>query len=82
MQAKRDKVWTTIGWSVIGNFAGVAVVQYIESKNDRWKALRHLQRREMMKVAAFLGTVGMFTAYGFGNARQAFIKRKLEIVET
>jgi hypothetical protein len=36
----------------------------------------------MMKVAAFLGTVGMFTAYGFGNARQAFIKRKLEIVET
>jgi len=26
MQAKRDKVWTTIGWSVIGNFAAVGVI--------------------------------------------------------
>jgi len=33
-----------------------------------------------MKVFAFLGTVGLFTMYGYGNARQAFIKRKLEIV--
>jgi hypothetical protein len=33
-----------------------------------------------MKVGAFLGMVGVFTLYGYGNARQAFIKRKLEIV--
>lgn len=26
MQAKRDKVTTTIGWSIIGNFAGLAAV--------------------------------------------------------
>jgi hypothetical protein len=26
MQAKRDKVTTTLGWSIIGNFAGIAVV--------------------------------------------------------
>jgi hypothetical protein len=34
-----------------------------------------------MKVAAFLGTVTMFTLYGYGNARQEFIKRKLDIVK-
>ena len=77
MQAKRDKVCKTIGWSVIGNFTGIALVQYIESNNDKWKALRHLQKREMMKVGAFLCTVGIFTLYGYGNARQAFIKKKL-----
>lgn len=81
MQAKRDKVWTTIGWSVIGNVVGIAVVQYIENHNDKWKTLRYIQRREMMKAGAFIGTVGMFTLYGYGNARQAFVRRKLEIVD-
>jgi hypothetical protein len=33
-----------------------------------------------MKVMAFIGTVSMFTLYGYGNARQSFIKKKLEIV--
>ena len=40
MQIKRDMVWTTIGWSFIGNFAGIFVVQYIENSSDRWKNLR------------------------------------------
>ena len=26
MQIKRDKIWTTLGWSFIGNFAGVLAV--------------------------------------------------------
>lgn len=39
MQAKRDYVWTLIGWSFVGNFAGVGVVQYLES-SKRWKNLR------------------------------------------
>ena len=30
MNSKRDFVWTTIGWSFMGNFAGVLMVQYIE----------------------------------------------------
>ena len=34
-----------------------------------------------MKVGAFLGAVGIFTLYGYGNARQAFVRRKLEIVK-
>ena len=34
-----------------------------------------------MKVVLFIGTVGAFTLYGYGNARQAFIRRKLEIVK-
>ena len=82
MQAKRDKVWTTIGYSLIGNVAAIGVIRYIESQGERWKVLRHFQKREMMKVAAFFGTVGMFTVYGYGVARQAFIRNKLEIVKT
>jgi hypothetical protein len=42
MQAKRDKVLTTIGWSMIGNVAGIGVVQYIEKRNTKWLALRHV----------------------------------------
>jgi len=41
MQAKRDKVWTTLGWSLIGNIAGIVSVQYIENSNDRWKTIKH-----------------------------------------
>ncbi len=26
MQAKRDRVWSTLGWSLIGNIAGIMVV--------------------------------------------------------
>ena len=33
MQIKRDMIWTTIGWSFIGNFAGVLMVQYIENSS-------------------------------------------------
>ena len=70
MQAQRDKVWTTVGWSAIGNLFAIGVVHYIEQHNDRWKALRHIQKRDMMKAAAFVGTVALFTLYGYGNARQ------------
>ena len=69
MQVQRDMVWTTIGWSFIGNIFGVAVVQYIERSSNRWKNLRHFKRRETMKVLGFLGTVGMFTYYGYARAR-------------
>ena len=26
MQAKRDRVWSTLGWSLIGNLAAISVV--------------------------------------------------------
>ena len=81
MQAKRDKVMTTIGYSILGNFAGIGAVKYIETSNDKWKSLRFIHKRETMKVLAFFGTVGVFTLYGYGNARQAFIRTKLKIVE-
>ena len=35
----------------------------------------------MAKVAVFLGCVGVFTAIGYGNARQEFVKVKHDIVE-
>ena len=69
MQAKRDKVITTIGWSIIGNLAGIGVVQYLDSRADKLSALRLVKRREFIKVGAFIGTVALFTAYGYGNAR-------------
>lgn len=37
MQIKRDYVWTILGWSFIGNFAGVGVVSYLENSNKRLK---------------------------------------------
>lgn len=40
MQIKRDMVWTTIGWSMIGNICGVGVAQYLEKNSDRYNSLR------------------------------------------
>jgi hypothetical protein len=40
-QAKRDKLFTTLGWSFIGNFFGIAVVRSIEKRSEKYKALRH-----------------------------------------
>jgi len=68
MQIKRDKVWTTLGWSVIGNIAGVGVVRYIEKNSDKYNSLQHFKKREFMKIGGFLGMVGLFTLYGYANA--------------
>jgi len=68
MQIKRDKIWTTLGWSFIGNIMGVCVVRYIEKNNDKWNSFKHFRKREVMKIGAFLGTVGLFTLYGYGTA--------------
>ena len=81
MQAKRDFVWTILGWSFIGNFGGIMMVQYIEKSSGRWKNLRHFRRREVLKVLGFLGTVSAFTYYGYGRARQEFVREKLRLVE-
>lgn len=81
MQAKRDFVWTILGWSFLGNIGGVLMVQYIENSSGRWKNLRHFRRREVLKVAGFLGTVAAFTFYGYGRARQEFVREKLRLVE-
>jgi bifunctional pyridoxal-dependent enzyme with beta-cystathionase and maltose regulon repressor activities len=70
MQIKRDKVWTTLGWSLIGNIAGIGMVRYIEKNNDKYRSLKHFKKREIMKVFSFLGMVGIFTLYGYGNAQQ------------
>jgi hypothetical protein len=34
-----------------------------------------------MKVLAFIGAVGAFTYYGYGRARQEFVREKLKIVD-
>ena len=81
MQIKRDMIWTTLGWSFIGNFAGILAVGYIEKNSDRWKNLKHVRRREGMKVIVFIGSVLAFTYYGYGRARQEFVREKLKIVE-
>ena len=81
MQIKRDKVWTTFGWSAIGNIAGVGIVRYIEKNSDKYRTLRHFKKREVMKVFGFLAAVGIFTLYGYGNAQQHFVREKLKIVD-
>ena len=81
MQAKRDRVWTTLGWSLIGNIAAISVVQFLDARPPkRWIGARFIKQRETFKVAMFVSTVGLFTIYGFGCARQTFVKAKLDIV--
>ena len=70
MQAKRDQVFTTVGWSCIGTMAAMGVTSALDQRGDRIKAMRLVKRREFIKIGAFMGTVGLFTLYGFGNARQ------------
>jgi hypothetical protein len=74
-------IWTTVGWSFLGNFAGILAVQYIERSSGKWRNLKHVHRRESMKVIAFIGTVLAFTYYGYGRARQEFVREKLKIVD-
>lgn len=81
MQVKRDMIWTTIGWSFIGNFAGVVIVSYIDKGGDRFNTISNIRRREGGKVFAFIATVLAFTYYGYGRARQEFVREKLKIVE-
>ena len=81
MQAKRDKVWTTLTWSFSGNIAGLFAVSAME-QSRRWQNARFVKRNELTKVAVFLGCVGIFTAIGYGNARQDFVRTKHKIVET
>ena len=70
MQAKRDRVWTTLGWSLIGNIAAISMVQFLMVRPPkRWQAAKYVKQREILNVAAFLSTVGLFTMYGFGSAR-------------
>ena len=70
MQAKRDRVWTNLGWSLVGNVVAISVVQYYDARPlKRWVGPKYVQQREMWKMFAFLGTVGLFTLYGFGCAR-------------
>ena len=80
MQAKRDKVWTTLGWSFAGNFAGLLAVGAMNT-SGRFSSLKFMKRNEMTKAGVFIGCVGMFTLYGYGNARQAFVNAKKDIVE-
>jgi len=57
------------------------MVRYIEKNNDKYNSLKHFKKREIMKVFSFLGMVGIFTLYGYGNAQQQFVRAKLKIVE-
>ena len=81
MQAKRDRVWTTLGWSLIGNIAAIMVVQFFDARPPkRWAAARFAKQRDIFKASMFLSTIGLFTIYGFGCARQTFVTAKLDIV--
>ena len=79
MQAKLDKVTTTLGWSFIGTLAGIGAVGFIDSR-EKIGPIRLVSKREFMKVGVFLGTVCLFTTYGYGSARQAFVRQKMQIV--
>ncbi|CAI2382089.1 unnamed protein product [Moneuplotes crassus] len=81
MELKKERIWTTLGWSFIGNLGGVLGVSYFESNSTRWKASRVKHKREIAKVAIFCTSVAFFTYYGFAKARQIYVKGKLKLVE-
>ena len=81
MQAKRDKVWTTIGWSACGNVAGIGMVTYLHKNSQKYRSLKQFKKREIMQAAGFLATVACFTLYGYGAAQQRFVREKLKIVK-
>ena len=53
MQAKRDIVATTLGWSFIGSLSGAVVVQALDARQSKIKSMRLVGRREFTKVGAF-----------------------------
>lgn len=81
MQAKRDKVWTTIGWSFCGNVAGVGVTTYLHKNSEKYRSLKQFKKRELIQIAGFLGTVAAFTVYGYGAAQQRFVREKSKLVK-
>ena len=81
MQAKKDKIWMTLGWSFIGNIFGVGTVRFIDQNSEKYKSLRQFKKRELLKAGAFLATVGLFTLWGYGSAQQAYVRAKIRIVE-
>ena len=80
MQAKRDYVWTILGWSFIGNFAGYGVAKWVE-KSSRWSHYKYATRRQVYMVLGFAFGVGAFTYYGYGRARQEFVRIKIGLVD-
>ena len=81
MQAQRDKIWTTLGWSLAGNVAGVGVATYLHNNSDKYRSLKQFKRREFMQVGGFLFTVAIFTLYGYGSADVKLKKTKYKLVE-
>ena len=65
----------------VGNVGGVVGASYFHSNSKRWKSPNVMYKREIAKVAIFFGSVAFFTYYGFGKARQTFIREKLRLVD-
>ena len=59
-----------MGWSLLGNIAGISVVRYIEKNSDKYNTFKNFKKREAMKVAGFFMAVAAFTLYGYGSAKQ------------
>ena len=76
-QMRKDRIWTTLGWSLIGTGVGIMGVSYFELTSERFKTARMANKRDMMRVGILFGCIGFFTYYGYAKARQVFIKQKL-----
>ena len=69
IQLKRDRVWTTVGWSFMGNFVGLLAVSWSSSLGRRWQGPKHKAKRDVLQASIFLGTVLLFTYYGYEIGR-------------
>ena len=78
-QAKRNRMTTILGWSMIGNVFGIAAVNWIDINTSRFKTLRQFKKREFMRAGAFFLVLSMFTCNGYGKANIEFQIEKKKI---
>ena len=69
MQARKDKMWQTLGWSFIGNVFAVGSVRVLDANSDKYKTLKQFKKREYLRIGTFLATVGLFTLFGYSGAQ-------------
>jgi len=71
---------TILGWSGIGTCVGIGAVRYVSHKYPITHP-KQIRRVDAMRMGALLGSIALFTFYGYGTANQRFVTSKLKIVE-
>jgi len=58
---------TILGWSGLGTGVGIGVIRYISNVYPITHP-KHIRRVDAYRMAGFLGSIAVFTYYGYGTA--------------